>query len=71
MTVSSVQAQKVLTGNHNFTQFGFSMLITRLKFVYTNDKSPTVLQNCVNEINAFMAKYASVMAADFAVISKL
>jgi hypothetical protein len=71
MTVTTTQAQKILTGNSTFSQLGFSMLLTRLKGVYAKDPSPASLQKCAQEINAFLQKYAPIMTSDFAIISKL
>jgi len=60
-----------MDGNHTFSQLGLSMMMMRLKRMY--DKSPTheVLKKCTDEINAFLAKYEKIMAADYAVMSKL
>jgi hypothetical protein len=71
MKVTPVQAQKILTSSCAFSQLAFSMLITRLKGVYSKDSSQATLQKCAGEINAFLAKYGPIMASDFAVISKL
>ena len=71
MNITPAQAQKLLNGNHTFSQLGFSMLITRLKGAYAEDPSEATLQKCVTEINAFLNKYLAIIAADLAVISKL
>lgn len=71
MNISTLQAQKVLTGNHSFVQLGFSMLITRMKNVYSKDPTPQTLQKCTDEINTFLLKYQSIMGEDFATVSKL
>ena len=71
MSITSEQAKKVLLGNYVFSQLGFSLMITRLKGVYAKDQTPTTLDQCVDEINAFLDKYQMIMANDFAVISKL
>ena len=71
MLINNVQAQKVLTGQYTFNQLGFSLLITRCKRIYATDSSPSTLQHCVDEINAFLKKYAIIMKEDFATISKL
>ena len=71
MVIDTAQAKKILTGNYTFSQLGFSLLITRWKRVYSNDSSPSTLQACVNEANAFLNKYAIIMTEDFATISKL
>ncbi len=69
MRITLKQAQKLLTGNQTFSQLGFSMLLTRLKVLYAGDK--TQLEKCAAEINTFLGKFASIMAADYAIISKL
>ena len=71
MTVTAAQTQKILTGNYKFSQLGLSMMVTRLKSIYTKDASQAVLQNCTNEINAFLQKYSSILSADNSVISTL
>lgn len=71
MQVSIAQVQNILKGNHAFSQLGFSMLITRLKGIYAKEPSPTTLQKCADEINAFLAKFSSIMSQDFAVITSL
>ncbi|MDR0379266.1 MAG: hypothetical protein LBI62_04885 [Candidatus Accumulibacter sp.] len=71
MNATTTQVQKILTGNSTFSQVGFSMLLTRLKRTYSKDPSPASLQKCADEINAFLQKYAPIMAADYATISKL
>lgn len=71
MKISSAQAEKVLKGNKTFTQFAFSMLITRLKSQYASDPSPKTLNTCTDEINAFLSKFQKLMTADYAVISAM
>ena len=70
MNITLAQTQKLLTGNHSFSQFGFSLLVTRLKGIYAKDQSAAKLQSCLDEINAFLGKYSAIMTEDFAVISK-
>ena len=71
MNITPAQAQKLLTGNQMFSQLGFSMLITRLKGAYAQNPSQASLQKCVDEINMFLNKYSSIIAADLTIISKL
>ena len=71
MSVTIAQAQKVLTGNISFSQLGFSLLVTRLRGVYSKNPSQETLKKCTEEINTFLQKFASIMAADFGLISKL
>ena len=71
MNVTMNQAEKVLSGNHTFSQLGLSMLLMRLKRLY--DQSPTAmtLKKCTDEINVFLKKYERVMGSDYEIISKL
>ena len=71
MQASTRQVEKVLTGNHTFSQLGFSMLMWRLKRAYDQSSTPEILSKCTSEINDFLVKYEKIMAADYAVISKL
>ena len=71
MTVTPAQAKKVLTGNYTFTQFGFSMMLTRLKSVYQKDPSQPTLESCVKEMNTFLAKFSAIMAKDYDTLVKL
>ena len=71
MNVTSAQVKKILTGSQTYTQLGFSMMITRLKGIYSKSPSPETLQKCTDEINTFLVKFASIMATDFAIVSKL
>ena len=73
MTVKATlkQTEKLMLGNHNFSQLGFSMMITRLKTRYSRDPSPAMLQRSMEEINAFLEKFKSVMANDYAIVEKL
>ena len=71
MNITMEQAKKILNGNYIYVQFGFAMLITRMKSLYAKDQSQVTLQHCTNEINAFLDKYKTIMQPDFAMISKL
>ena len=70
MNITTVQAKKILTGNHSFSQLGFSMLVTRMKKIYGNDPTPQTLNRCTDEINAFLTKYQMIMESDYAIISQ-
>ena len=67
MVVSDAQVKAVLEGSaeRKFTQFGFSLLITRLTWAYKNSTTNAVLQECTKEINAFLAKYEPIMKNDY------
>jgi hypothetical protein len=71
MQVTPAQVKKALTGNYTFTQFGFSMMLTRLKTTYERDQSQSNLQHCVDEINAFLTKFSKIMATDYNTLIKL
>jgi len=71
MNITSAQMQKALTSNNNYSQLGFSMMITRFKKNYERDPSNETLQKCTDEANAFIEKYKAIMAQDFEIISKL
>jgi len=71
VTITPTQTEKILTGNQTFSLLSFSMLVSRLKVVYAKDSSQVILQNCTNEINAFLAKYGAVMEKDTSIISEL
>lgn len=69
MKASQQQVEKLLQGNHTFSQLGFSMLLTRLKGLYAKD--PSGIGKYTSEINVFLEKFNSIMANDYAIISKL
>ena len=71
MQVTMKQAEKAFSGDHTFSQLGFSMLMWRLKRMYDQSSTPEVLSKCTEEINGFLKKYESIMAVDYAVISEL
>ena len=71
MKVSSKQAEKLLRGDHKFSQLGFSMMITRLKGAYSENASQESLQKLTGEINTFLDKFGNIMAKDFEIIEKL
>lgn len=69
MKITLNQTQRLLTGNQTFSQLGFSMMLTRLKGQYAGD--PSKLEKYAAEINAFLARFASIMADDYAIIAKM
>ena len=71
MKVTFQQAEKLLKGDQEFQQFAFAMLLTSLRERYAHDSSQATIQNCMDEINAFLTKYQAVMAEDFAVIKSM
>lgn len=71
MNITIQQAEKLLRGQYRFKQVGFSMLLTRLKYLYAGSPTPSTLETCIAEINAFLSKYKTVMAQDLAIIGDL
>ncbi|MCL2767612.1 MAG: hypothetical protein FWE49_02665 [Synergistaceae bacterium] len=71
MIITPIQTEKLFKNNLTFSLLSFSMLVTRLKVIYENDSSQEKLENCANEINAFLKKYGSIMEKDCIDISKL
>ena len=71
MKVTSSQTKKLLTGVQKFKLFAFSMMLTHLKELYAKDPSQPTLDNCTAEVNAFLDKYKTIMADDYAVIESL
>jgi hypothetical protein len=71
MSLTLDQAEKLLSGNHSFSQLGFSLMVMRMKSQYRKNPDPATLRSCTDEINAFLQKFSMVMAGDYAVISEL
>jgi len=71
MEITAKQTEQLLNGNHQFSQLGFSMLLTRLKSVYSNDSSKESLETATTEINTFLEKFKGIMKKDIGIISKL
>ena len=71
MKVTPAQTEKILEGNQVFSQFAFSMLITRLRGLYSKSSTPATVASCTEEINKFLSKFYSIMAKDYAVIEKM
>jgi hypothetical protein len=71
MQLSLRQTEKLLLGNHRFSQLGLSMMLTRLKGIYERNPSQESLEKSMNEINAFLEKFKGILANDFLVISAI
>ena len=71
MKVSPQQTERLLKGSFTFKQLGFSMLVTRLRMMYAKDSSPSNLEICTEEINAFLSKFSSIMTEDYSVITRI
>jgi len=73
MKISEGQTQKILSGavQCKFNQLGFNMLISRMERAYRSDSTSTVLAQCTQEINNFLAKYEKIMGKDYALIAQI
>jgi hypothetical protein len=71
LVITTRQAEQLLRGNYSFSQLGFSMLLTRLKVLFSNDSSQEALERATAEINAFLNKFKGIMKNDCAKISDL
>ena len=71
MNVSLQQIEKLLKGNQTVSQFGLSMMLTRLRGQYAKDSTPAAMQSYMNEVNAFLNKFQSIMGKDYETIVKL
>ena len=71
MKITSAQTEKLLKGSQTFSQFAFSMLMTRLKGLYSKNPTPATVSSCAEEINKFLAKFHSIMSVDYAIIKSL
>ena len=71
MQITQQQAQRILTGEYAFTQLGFSMMVTRLKGIYSKKPNQATLQDCAKEINAFLQKFQAIMEKDHTTIAKI
>lgn len=71
MKVTTVQVDKLLKQEMVFTQFGFAMLIGRLRGIYAKDSSNETLQGATDEVNRYIDKFQSLMMYDFDTIKNL
>jgi len=71
MQISSQQTEKLLKGRQTFKQFGFSMMLTRMRTGYAKDPSSSTITACTTEINTFLTKFAQIMADDYATIQSM
>jgi predicted hydrocarbon binding protein len=69
--ITDQQVEKLLQGNYTFEHLSFSMLLMRMKMLYTKDSSTTTLQNCTREIGTFLEKFKGTMNADNLILQKL
>jgi len=71
MVLTPQQTEKLLKGNFMFSLWSLSMLVTRLKGVYSSNPSSPVLESCAVELNAFVNKFSKIMGNDYTIIQKL
>ena len=71
MKVTIQQTEKLLMGKQSFSQLGFSLMLTRLRKLYDKDPSQSTLQSCMDEINAFLGKFQTIMGADYTDIKNI
>ena len=71
MNVTSQQMEKLMQGQYTFKQWAFSMLLTRLKNKYAIEPTQANLERCANEMNAYLNKYQTILAHDFAIIQNI
>ena len=71
MNVTTKQVERLLVEDYNFSQLGFSMMLTRLKGVYAGDPSQEILETAAKEINTFLGKFKGIMKNDLAIISEI
>jgi CheY-like chemotaxis protein len=68
VTVTLEQTELLLSGNHKFSQLGFSMLLTRMKTLYAKYPTQATLQTFAEEITEYIEKYKILMAADYVTV---
>ena len=71
MKINMAQAEKILKSNQAFSQFGFSMMLTRLRNMYAKDSSQNTIKTCMDEINVFLDNFSSIMGDDYNIITKM
>ena len=72
MKLTLQQTEKLFSGKDlNFSSLGLSMLVTRLKILYTKTPSENTLKDCNAAINSFLDKFKGNINEDFEIIEKL
>ncbi|MCL2549050.1 MAG: hypothetical protein FWE76_07805, partial [Symbiobacteriaceae bacterium] len=73
LRITESQVRTLLTDNapRQFTQLGFSLLVTRMKELYKADPSSASLQRCTQDLNAFISKFEVIMQQDIAILNRL
>ena len=71
VTVEQTEKLLLLSENLKFSQLGFSMMIQRMKTLYSKYPTKETVQTFAEEITAFIEKSKILMATDYEIISKL
>ncbi|MCL2099583.1 MAG: hypothetical protein FWH24_04000 [Oscillospiraceae bacterium] len=71
MSITIQQTEKLLKSNRSFSQLGFSLMLTRLRGLYSKDSSQSMLKSCMDEINFFLEKFEGIMGDEYAIITKI
>jgi len=72
MKVTLQQTQKLFTeGELKFESLVLSLLVTRLKIMYSRAPSEKMLEECNTAINSFLDRFKDGLAADYEIIAKL
>jgi len=71
LMLDAEQTEKLLKGNQTFSYLSFSMLLMRMRMLYSKDPSPETLQQCNKEISAFLKKYKFNLSADALTLEKI
>lgn len=65
--------EKIIKGQVTYqsANVGCNLLSMRMQKAYANQPTPTQLESCLQEMNAFFSKYHSILTEDEEKISKL
>jgi len=66
--VSAEQAKKIVEGDYKFTMVSFSLLVTRLKRVYSESPTGLTLKTCMSDLNFYLEKHGTFMPRDVKII---
>jgi len=71
LMLDAEQTEKLLKGDQTFSYLSFSMLLMRMRMLYSKDPSQDTLQQCNKEISAFLKKYKFNLSADTLTLEKI
>ena len=65
--------EKLVEGKASFTSknLGFNLLISRLQNKYSGNRTTAILSECVQEMDAFLVKYNSIMSGEIETLKKI